>query len=68
MKRDFTYIDDVAEAMRHIVDSPAPYTTQSRIYNVGNNKPEARLDFVTTLEQKLELEADVTWYREFYRD
>jgi UDP-glucuronate 4-epimerase len=58
MKRDFTYIDDVVEAIRHIVDNPAPYTTQSRIYNVGNNKPEALLDFVTTLEQKLELEAD----------
>ena len=60
-KRDFTYIDDIAEGiMRVILRAPEmkngddglpipPY----RIYNIGNSKPENLLDFVTTLQEEL---------------
>lgn len=60
-KRDFTYIDDIVEGVIRIMQSPPvravgedglpvpPY----RIYNIGNNKPENLLDFVTILQQEL---------------
>ena len=60
-KRDFTYIDDIAEGiMRVMLRAPEmkngddglpipPY----RIYNIGNSKPENLLDFVTTLQEEL---------------
>lgn len=60
-KRDFTYVDDIVEGIFRVVQSPpkqergedglplAPY----RIYNIGNNKPENLLDFVTILQEEL---------------
>jgi UDP-glucuronate 4-epimerase len=65
MRRDFTYIDDVAEAVVRLVDRPAkadpdwrgdkPDSATSsapyRIYNIGNNRPAELLDVVRLLEQ-----------------
>jgi len=60
-KRDFTYIDDIIEAVLRIIDvAPtkktgidglpvAPY----KIYNIGNNNPENLLDFVQILQEEL---------------
>lgn len=60
-KRDFTYIDDVAEGlMRVLQGAPAkkngddglpvpPYA----VYNIGNNTPENLLDFVEILQNEL---------------
>ncbi|BCZ28026.1 NAD-dependent epimerase [Claveliimonas bilis] len=60
-KRDFTYIDDIVEGIRRIMQSPPqkkigedelpvpPYA----IYNIGNNKPENLLDFVKILQEEL---------------
>ncbi len=71
MKRDFTYIDDIVEGMVRLLNRPplpndnwdrsnpepsssyAPY----KIYNIGNNKPVKLLDFITTLESLLGVEA-----------
>jgi UDP-glucuronate 4-epimerase len=43
MRRDFTYIDDVVEAMVRLIPLPADGETAPkppfRIYNVGNGKP-----------------------------
>ena len=56
MKRDFTCIDDVVPAVLRVLDAPpaggdgaAPH----RVYNVGNNRPEALTDFVAVLEQAI---------------
>ena len=60
-KRDFTYIDDIVEGIKRIMQSAPkketgedglpvpPYT----IYNIGNNQPENLLDFVDILQQEL---------------
>lgn len=60
-KRDFTYIDDIVEgAVRVMQRAPEkamgedglpmpPYA----IYNIGNNRPENLLDFVTILQEEL---------------
>ena len=67
MKRDFTYIDDIVEGVVRAIDviprgdaswngkkpdpaaSPAPF----RVYNIGNSRPVALLDFIAALEDAL---------------
>ena len=65
MRRDFTYIDDIVEGVLRTLDRPAapdpawraeapdPATSSApyRLYNIGNNRPVALLDFVATLER-----------------
>lgn len=60
-KRDFTYIDDIVKGIMMVIQSPPkkengedglpipPYA----LYNIGNNKPENLLDFVTILQEEL---------------
>lgn len=60
-KRDFTYVDDIVEGIKHVMQSaPArkngedglpipPYA----VYNIGNSNPENLLDFVTILQEEL---------------
>src|SRR6185503_19529187 len=49
MKRDFTYIDDIAEGTIRVLDRPTKYA----VYNIGNHQPEALLDYIATLERAL---------------
>ncbi len=65
MRRDFTYIDDIAEGVLRTLDRPAapdpawdperPEAATSsapyRIYNIGNSQPVNLLDFVALLEK-----------------
>jgi UDP-glucuronate 4-epimerase len=67
MKRDFTYIDDVVEAVVRLVDrapaanpnwsgeAPDPGTSAApwRVYNIGNNNPVELLEVVRLLEQTI---------------
>ncbi|MDD6794727.1 MAG: GDP-mannose 4,6-dehydratase [Clostridiaceae bacterium] len=60
-KRDFTYIDDIVEGVKRVMQAPPerkngedglpipPYA----VYNIGNNNPENLLDFVTILQEEL---------------
>jgi UDP-glucuronate 4-epimerase len=71
MGRDFTYIDDITEAMRRIMgappapnpawDSRSPDPASSfapyRIYNIGNNQPVRLMDLIAMLEQCLGIKA-----------
>ena len=60
-RRDFTYVDDIVEGVRRIMQC-APEKTNGedglplppyRVYNIGNNSPENLLDFVDILQQEL---------------
>jgi UDP-glucuronate 4-epimerase len=67
MKRDFTYIDDVVEAVVRLVDrvpepnpawsgaapDAASSTAPWRIYNIGNNNPVELKEFISVLEKEL---------------
>jgi UDP-glucuronate 4-epimerase len=67
MKRDFTYIDDVVEAVVRLMDRPAqtnpawsgehpdPASSYApwRVHNIGNNNPVAVPDVVSLLEQAI---------------
>ena len=71
MKRDFTYIDDVVDAVVSCCTKPAiadpnfdskapnPSTSFSphRIFNVGNSKPVKLLNFIELLENALGVKA-----------
>jgi UDP-glucuronate 4-epimerase len=67
MRRDFTYIDDIVEAVVRVVDhvarpdpawsSDAPDPSSSRapyrVYNIGNQEPVELLEMIRILEAKL---------------
>jgi UDP-glucuronate 4-epimerase len=67
MTRDFTYIDDVVEAVIRVMDrpaapdpgfdakNPAPSTSRApyRVYNIGNNNPVNLMRYIEVLEKCL---------------
>lgn len=67
MMRDFTYVDDIVEAISRLVKRPAqpnpewsganPDPSSSyapyKIYNIGNNSPVRLMEFVEAIENKL---------------
>jgi len=67
MQRDFTYIDDIAEAVVRTLDrlatpdgaylntAPDPATSDApyRVFNIGNHQPVPLLDFIACLEKAL---------------
>ena len=55
MKRDFTYIDDVVEAMVKIIPHRPKRATQPpyKIYNLGNNNPVELGEFIRAIETAL---------------
>jgi UDP-glucuronate 4-epimerase len=71
MRRDFTYIDDIAEGVVRCLDtipqpnpswngqSPDPGTSAApyRLYNIGNNRPVELLRFIEILEREIGTEA-----------
>jgi UDP-glucuronate 4-epimerase len=69
MARDFTYVDDVVEALVRLIDCPptpaaerdAPdrSTAPFRLYNIGNHTPVRLADFLATLERCLGAKAIV---------
>lgn len=60
-KRDFTYVDDIVEGVKRIMQgAPERVTGEDglplppyAVYNIGNNSPENLLDFVDILQQEL---------------
>ncbi|MEB5677408.1 NAD-dependent epimerase [Mammaliicoccus sciuri] len=67
MMRDFTYVDDIVEAISRLVKKPAESNTEwsgenpdpsssyapYKIYNIGNNSPVRLMEFVEAIENKL---------------
>ncbi|WP_027532076.1 SDR family NAD(P)-dependent oxidoreductase [Bradyrhizobium sp. WSM3983] len=58
MRRDFTYIDDVTRVVSKLIDlvpadDPAAANAPSRVYNVGNHRPEELMHVVGLLEREL---------------
>jgi UDP-glucuronate 4-epimerase len=53
MLRDFTYIDDIVEAVTAIVERPHPGAPKVRLFNVGHGSPVKLMDFVRAVERAL---------------
>lgn len=65
MLRDFTYIDDIVTGICNLLCNPPAEDQKGasyKIYNIGNNKPEKLMDFITTLEKCLGREAVKEYY------
>jgi UDP-glucuronate 4-epimerase len=62
MQRDFTYIDDIVAGVLAVLDRPPPSTNDAapaRLYNIGNNRSEPLMRFISVLEAALELKAKI---------
>ena len=71
MMRDFTYVDDIVEAISRLVDKPAQpnkewdghnpdpssSTAPYQIFNIGNNSPVQLMAFIEAIENKLDKKA-----------
>ncbi|NBQ67477.1 MAG: NAD-dependent epimerase [Nitrosomonadaceae bacterium] len=71
MRRDFTYVDDIAEGTVRVLDSIATsnpnFTTDTpdpgtsyvpyRVYNIGNHQPVELMTFIKTIEEAVGREA-----------
>ncbi len=57
MERDFTYIDDIVEAVSRIL-ADAPTRGRHRVYNIGGSTPVRLMDMIATLERELGVEAE----------
>ncbi|WP_048781934.1 NAD-dependent epimerase [Pantoea vagans] len=67
MKRDFTYIDDIAEAIVRLQNvipqrdeswtvetgSPATSSAPYRVYNIGNSQPTSLIKYIEAIEKAL---------------
>lgn len=60
MRRDFTYIDDIVSGVVAVLaHPPGPETTPPwRIYNIGNHRSEALLDFIGLVEAGMGRQAE----------
>lgn len=57
MKRDFTYITDIANGVVKILESIPNRAILYKLYNIGNNTPVKLLDFIEKIEEKLDKNA-----------
>jgi UDP-glucuronate 4-epimerase len=53
MRRDFTYIDDIAEGVVRVLDRPATGEPPHTVYNIGNHQPVELMEFIDILEAAL---------------
>ena len=57
MRRDFTYIDDIAEGVLRTLDRvaqpEASGAAPARLYNIGNNRPVDLMTYIETIEKAL---------------
>lgn len=74
MSRDFTYIDDLVNGMRLLIDAIPEYADKPgakvdgadskshvapfRVVNIGNSKPSQLLDFIHAIEESIGRKAD----------
>jgi UDP-glucuronate 4-epimerase len=61
MRRDFTFIDDIVSGVIAALDRPPALEkgeSRHKVYNLGNNKPEELMDYVSTIEKELGRKAE----------
>lgn len=65
MRRDFTYIDDIVAGVLGVLDNPPPTvdrgTTPARVFNIGNNRAEPLLRFISVLEAAIGRKAEIIY-------
>jgi UDP-glucuronate 4-epimerase len=64
LERDFTYIDDIVEAVVRVVAKPAVVAANGAphtVFNVGNHQPVRVLDFIAALEEVVGVKARIAF-------
>lgn len=51
LSRDFTFIDDIIAGIISVMNNPPQGEVPHRVYNIGNSKPVALMDFISTIER-----------------
>ncbi|QNR07505.1 NAD-dependent epimerase [Macrococcoides canis] len=71
MMRDFTYVDDIVEAISRLVERPAQHNKEwsgdnpspdssyapYKVYNIGNNAPVKLMEFIQAIENRTGIQA-----------
>lgn len=55
MRRDFTYVGDIAEGVVRVIDKPQD---KHQVYNIGCGSPVMLMDFISEIEQALGRKAE----------
>ncbi len=57
LERDFTYVDDIVQAIEKLIDLPFDTADEKakpyRLFNIGNNQPVKLMEFINTLEKHI---------------
>lgn len=53
MERDFTYIDDIVNGVIKIIEKNIDERDHYKIYNIGNNKSESLINFISTIGEAI---------------
>ena len=61
MERDFTYIDDIADGVVRVIETPYDKRNKEgeryKVYNIGNNKSVKLFNFIEAIEEALGVKA-----------
>jgi UDP-glucuronate 4-epimerase len=57
--RDFTFIDDVVDAINKVLDSKSNKKNTYEIFNVASSKPESLIYFLNTIEKELGIKSKI---------
>jgi UDP-glucuronate 4-epimerase len=60
MKRDFTYIDDIAAGVVAAFENPPAGDVPHKVYNLGNHKSEPLMRYIELIEKELGKKAQYT--------
>lgn len=58
MQRDFTYVDDVVEGVKKVIETKIKNRSLYKIYNIGNSSPIRLLKFIHEIENNLQVKAN----------
>ena len=61
LERDFTYIDDIIDGVFKVINDKPKQEYLYNIYNIGNSKPVNLMDFIKTIENKLNNKAIIKY-------
>jgi UDP-glucuronate 4-epimerase len=53
MERDFTYVADIVEGVKRIIEKPKSQENVYKVYNIGNNNSVRLMDFIGEIESQV---------------
>jgi UDP-glucuronate 4-epimerase len=53
MERDFTYVADIVEGVKRIIEKPKSQENVYKVYNIGNNNSVSLMDFIGEIESQV---------------